>query len=60
MKLVMRVQLALNGRGYCNCTVDGKLGKTTIDAIKKFQKANGLAETGLLDEKLLSLLGISL
>lgn len=58
-KLNMRIQLALNSRGYCNCTVDGKFNQKTQLAVKAFQKDNGLRVTGLPDTETLNKLGVS-
>lgn len=40
-----RVQAALALRGYCNCRVDGQLGRETRAAISLFQKQIGVAPT---------------
>lgn len=56
---MMRIQLALNSRGYCNCQIDGKFGRATEDALKKFQKDNGLKPTGVPSSETLQKLGIS-
>jgi His-Xaa-Ser repeat protein HxsA len=58
-KLIMRIQLALNSRGYCNCTIDGKFGQTTQLALKKFQKESSLKVTGLPDTETLQKLEVS-
>jgi len=55
----MRIQLALNARGYCNCVVDGKFGQRTQIAIKAFQKDSGLRVTGLPDTETLNKLGVT-
>ena len=55
----MRIQLALNSLGYCSCKVDGAYGAETEAALKRFQKANGLPETGVPSLETLEKLGIS-
>jgi peptidoglycan hydrolase-like protein with peptidoglycan-binding domain len=50
------VQKALNQKGY-KVKVDGKMGKPTQVALKKFQKANGLEPTGKVNEMTLEKLG---
>jgi len=44
------VQQILKNEKYYKGTVDGQFGPGTIKALKKFQKANKLAETGLPDQ----------
>ena len=56
---VRAVQQALNERGYNAGAVDGQWGATTQDAVKRFQRASGLAETGELGPSTLSALGVS-
>jgi len=58
-KLIMRIQLSLNSRGYCNCTVDGKFGQRTQLALKKYQKDNGLTVSGLPDTQTLKQLDVA-
>jgi peptidoglycan hydrolase-like protein with peptidoglycan-binding domain len=55
---VKNAQEALNRNG-ANLTVDGKMGKKTVAAIKSFQKKNGLKATGKLDAKTKSALGVA-
>jgi peptidoglycan hydrolase-like protein with peptidoglycan-binding domain len=55
---VKNAQEALNRNG-AKLTVDGKMGKKTIAAIKAFQKKNGLKATGKLDAKTKSALGVA-
>jgi len=43
-----KIQVALKKAGYYNGTVDGKPGAATIQAIKSFQKANGLKADGVV------------
>jgi peptidoglycan hydrolase-like protein with peptidoglycan-binding domain len=54
---VKAIQTALNKDGY-SLAVDGKMGKQTHDALKKFQKANGLPATGTADAATLKKLGV--
>ncbi len=49
-KIIAQVQQQLLDLGYEPGPVDGKLGKGTIAAIKKFQKENNLPETGQADK----------
>lgn len=45
---VKALQILLNGMGY-NCgDVDGDFGSKTLTAVKKFQKANGLNQDGIV------------
>ena len=50
-ELVTRVQQQLYSLGYFikTSSVDGDFGSTTVKAVKLFQKANGLSETGNVD-----------
>ncbi|MBN1956949.1 MAG: peptidoglycan-binding protein, partial [Desulfuromonadales bacterium] len=54
-----RAQLELIKQGYDPGTPDGKIGKKTTDAIKKYQYDQKLPETGELDEKTLKGLKIA-
>ena len=54
---VKAVQTALNKEGY-KVAVDGKMGKQTHSALMKYQKANGLPETGKADATTLKKLGV--
>jgi len=51
---VKNLQKFLNWYGGYKLKVDGKLGDKTVKAIKKFQKAVGLKQTGKFDSKALS------
>ena len=55
-ELVTRVQQQLYSLGYFikTSSVDGDFGSTTVKAVKLFQKANGLSETGNVDASTLS------
>ncbi|MBU4488997.1 MAG: peptidoglycan-binding protein [Candidatus Omnitrophica bacterium] len=46
-----RIQIALKKAGFYNGPVDGKIGKNTKDAIKEFQKKNGLKSDGIVGKK---------
>lgn len=46
---VLAVQERLEALGYLTQEYDGHYGATTADCVKRFQKANGLEETGTAD-----------
>ncbi len=50
---VKELQEKLISLGYLSGTADGIFGDMTEDAVKKFQKANGLVETGYVTAKML-------
>ncbi|MDF1857283.1 lytic murein transglycosylase [Pseudooceanicola sp.] len=52
-----RLQTRLNGLGYDLGTPDGVLGKKSEAAIRAYQRANGMAETGTPSPELLARLG---
>jgi len=54
---VKAVQEALNKAG-AQLNADGKMGKTTRKALKKYQKENGLKVTGKPDAETLAKMGI--
>jgi hypothetical protein len=56
--LVRSVQQALNDKGYNAGPMDGQWGPTTEDAVRKFQRASGLPETGQLERPTLNALGV--
>jgi peptidoglycan hydrolase-like protein with peptidoglycan-binding domain len=56
---VREVQRKLKDDGDYMGQVDGKFGPQTAQAIKKFQKSNGLEQSGQLDQQTASKLGIS-
>ena len=56
---VRAAQQALNDRGYQAGPANGQWGTSTQDAVKRFQKASGLPETGELGPSTLSALGVS-
>ena len=57
--IVEQVQQQLIERGYDPGPADGKMGKKTANAIKSFQKDNGLLVSGELNEATLKRLGVS-
>jgi|FLYM01.1.fsa_nt_gi peptidoglycan hydrolase-like protein with peptidoglycan-binding domain len=54
---VRDVQSALSSRGY-DLEVDGIAGKNTKNALRTFQKDQGLEETGMMDEATLNALNL--
>jgi Putative peptidoglycan binding domain len=57
--LVRNVQQALNDKGYGAGPIDGQWGPATEDAVRKFQRASGLPETGQLERSTLNALGVT-
>jgi Putative peptidoglycan binding domain len=57
--LVRNVQQALNDKGYNVGPVDGQWGPATEDAVKRFQQASGLPQTGELGRSTLGALGVA-
>ena len=55
---VRMAQQALNDRGYDAGTVDGVWGPGTANAVRRFQEAQGLPQSGTLDSQTLSALGV--
>lgn len=55
-KAVMTIQLILNKNGYDAGTPDGVMGGRTKSAIMAFQKDNGLAPTGEVNDELVQML----
>lgn len=53
---IIQVQQRLSELGYKPGVADGKLGKVTNKAIKKFQRDNNLAETGKADKITINML----
>jgi len=51
-KAIVNVQLILNKNGFDAGPPDGIMGEKTKAAIRAFQQANGLAETGEIDDAL--------
>ena len=46
---VKAVQQRLKELGYYSASCDGNYGSQTVDAVKAFQKKNGLSQTGIAD-----------
>jgi peptidoglycan hydrolase-like protein with peptidoglycan-binding domain len=57
---VRQIQLALNKKGFHAGSADGTWGEETRSAILNFQKAQGIKQTGQLDEQTVSALGVQL
>ena len=55
-KAVMTIQLILNKNGYDAGSADGVMGGRTKSAIMAFQKDNGLAPTGEVNDELVQIL----
>jgi localization factor PodJL len=55
--LVRSVQAALNRLGFDVGTPDGLPGPRTADAIKAFERATGMSESGAVNPRLLAVLG---
>ena len=53
---VRNLQLRLKELGYYLVTVDGVAGNSTVNAIKAFQKKNGLSQSGVADSDTQTLL----
>ena len=43
----VQTRLIMNGRGVGNCGIDGKYGKDTENAVRKFQQTKGLVIDGI-------------
>jgi hypothetical protein len=56
---VRNVQQALNDKGYNPGSVDGQWGPNTEDAVRRFQQASGLPQTGELEGSTLTALGVA-
>lgn len=56
---VKKIQTKLKQWGYYSGSVDGIYGTGTFNAVKSFQKKNGLAVDGIAGEKTLKALGIT-
>ena len=48
-KNVIALQQALKIKGYYKLAIDGSYGDATVEAVKAFQKANGLTQSGEAD-----------
>ena len=53
-KAIRNIQAILNNNGFNAGTPDGEMGKKTVAAIKAFQKSVGQAETGEIDDALVT------
>lgn len=56
---VKQIQQKLKNWGYYKGSVDGIYGSKTLEAVKYFQRKNGLTVDGIAGEKTLAALGIS-
>jgi peptidoglycan hydrolase-like protein with peptidoglycan-binding domain len=56
--LVRQAQQALKQRGFDAGAVDGQMGPSTESALKNFQQAQGLPQSGNLDDQTLAALGV--
>jgi photosystem II stability/assembly factor-like uncharacterized protein len=56
--MVMRAQTALNAAGYNVGTPDGQAGTRTVAALRQFQAAKDLPQTGKFDDVTLTALGL--
>jgi murein L,D-transpeptidase YcbB/YkuD len=54
---IKQIQTALKNAGFDPGSADGKMGKSTRNAIKEFQKANNLNVDGKVGQKTWSILG---
>lgn len=56
---VRKIQQKLKNWGYYKGSVDGIFGKQTLEAVKYFQRKNGLTVDGIVGPKTLAAMGIS-
>ena len=56
-EVIAKVQMALSRLGFDIGTPDGVAGPKTRDAIRAFEKATGMSETGVINPRLLAVLG---
>ena len=56
---VRQIQTKLKSWGYYNGSVDGIYGSKTVEAVKYFQRKNGLTTDGIAGSKTLSAMGIN-
>ena len=56
---VKEIQTKLKNWGYYNDSIDGIYGSKTFEAVKSFQKKNGLIADGIAGSKTLQALGIN-
>jgi len=57
---IKEVQTALKNSGFYKGPIDGKLGSKTKEAIKEFQKANGLKADGVVGKRTANKLSVYL
>ena len=55
---VRSVQQALKDKGFDAGAIDGQMGPSTEKALRDFQQANGIPQSGVLDQKTLEALGV--
>jgi peptidoglycan hydrolase-like protein with peptidoglycan-binding domain len=58
-QLVREAQQALKQKGFDAGAADGHMGPNTENAIKQFQQAQGIPQSGNLDQQTLSALGVN-
>ena len=56
---VKQIQTKLKNWGYYNGSIDGIYGSKTVEAVKYFQRKNGLTADGIAGQKTLSAMGIN-
>jgi len=56
---VRQIQQKLKAWGYYNGSIDGIFGSKTLEAVKSFQRKNGLTADGIVGSKTLAALGIN-
>ena len=56
---VRQIQTKLKSWGYYNGNIDGIYGSKTVNAVKYFQRRNGLASDGIAGAKTLAAMGIN-
>lgn len=56
---VRSAQQALKQKGFDVRSIDGQMGPNTESALRSFQQSQGLAQTGTLDQRTLSALGVN-
>ena len=56
--LVRSAQQALKDKGYDAGAIDGQMGPATESALRSFQQAQGLQQSGNLDQQTLAALGL--
>jgi localization factor PodJL len=52
--LVKKIQVLLAGQGFDPGPADGRVGQKTRDAVRAYQRKNGIAETGQIDNKVIA------